>query len=245
MKRAHQVLAATRDLVDCARHSRRLLTGSIQFGIIPTLAPYVLPRLLPLLQRRYPELRVQVRETKTATLLDGLARGFLDVLMLALPVTEPDVETTHLFDDPFLLALPVGDAISETSRVSRADVDRRRLLLLEEGHCLRDQALDFCSFPPQDYTTLGATSLTTVMQMVANGYGITLVPHVAVDVELHDERVKLIRFVEPQPARSIGLAWRGTSPRKTDFDALAHVIVESLGIPTYNRSFLRHSSGVH
>ncbi len=105
----------------------------------------------------------------------------------------------------------------------------QRLLLLEEGHCLRDQALAFCSSSRRD-VSLGATSLATVMQMVANGYGITLLPRVAVDVELRDERVKLLRFAEPAPGRTVGLAWRRTSPRKADFVALGQLITETLGV---------------
>ena len=105
----------------------------------------------------------------------------------------------------------------------------QRLILLEEGHCLRDQALAFCSSARRD-VSLGATSLATVMQMVANGYGITLLPRVAVDVELRDERVKLLRFVDPAPGRTVGLAWRRTSPRKADFVALGRLITETLGV---------------
>jgi LysR family hydrogen peroxide-inducible transcriptional activator len=113
--------------------------------------------------------------------------------------------------------------------VSADDIDTQRLILLEEGHCLRDQALAFCSSERRD-VTLGATSLATVMQMVANGYGITLLPRVAVDVELRDERVKLLRFAEPEPGRTVGLAWRRTSPRKVDFLALGQLITETLGV---------------
>jgi LysR family hydrogen peroxide-inducible transcriptional activator len=229
-RRAGQVLAATRDLVDFAHHSRRLLRGLLQLGIIPTLAPYLLPRLLPLLQGSYPELRVQVRETKTETLLGELTRGALDVLLLALPIIDPEIETIHLFRDAFLLALPVSDPIPETTRATPCDISNRKLLLLEEGHCLRNQALDYCSHQRHQSAALGATSLTTVLQMVAHGYGVTLLPAVAVDVELRDERVKLVRFAEPQPGRNIGLAWRRTSPRKHDFDALGRAVIESLGL---------------
>ena len=110
------------------------------------------------------------------------------------------------------------------------DVNARKLVLLEEGHCLRDQALAYCARRDDTETRLGATSLATVMQMVASGYGVTLVPEVAIDVEVRDERVKLLRFVEPQPQRSIGLAWRQTSPRKADFFALGRMVVESLKV---------------
>jgi LysR family transcriptional regulator, hydrogen peroxide-inducible genes activator len=234
-QRAEQILAATRDLVDFARH-RDLLSGRLRLGIIPTLAPYVLPRLLPRLQADYPRLRLEVRETQTKLLLDELSSGELDAVMLALPVEGADVETLALFDDAFLLAVPASDALPARGRVSAADVDQRRLILLEEGHCLRDQALAFCAAPrlaasSRDAPTgLGATSLTTVMQMVANGYGVTLLPGVAVDAEAHDARVKLLRFSAPEPARTIGLAWRRTSPRKKDFEALGKIGTQALGV---------------
>ena len=227
-QRAEQILAATRDLVDFARH-RDVLSGALRLGIIPTLAPYVLPRLLPRLQAKYPKLRLEVRETQTKLLLEELARGALDAAMLALPVEGADVETLTLFDDAFLLAVPAADALPARARVGVDDVDRRRLILLEEGHCLRDQALAFCAAPRRDAPAgLGATSLATVMQMVANGYGVTLLPEVAVDAEARDARVKLLRFKTPEPARSIGLAWRHTSPRKKDFEALGEIVKATL-----------------
>jgi len=227
-RRAERVLAATRDLVDIAQHGGRLLSGRLQLGIIPTLAPYVLPKILPVLQRRYPDLRVELRETQTHALIEELSRGTLDTVMLALPIAQGELETVRLFDDPFVLAVPASDVRAPNARVSAKDIDQQRLILLEEGHCLRDQALAFCTSAQRD-VSLGATSLATVMQMVANGYGITLLPRVAVDVEARDARVKLLRFAEPAPGRAIGLAWRRTSPRKVDFIALGQLVTEILG----------------
>jgi LysR family hydrogen peroxide-inducible transcriptional activator len=223
--RAEQILTATRDMVDFARH-RDVLSGQLRLGIIPTLAPYILPRVLPRLQTAYPQLRLEVRETQTKSLLEELTRGALDAVMLALPAEGTDVETLPLFTDAFLLAVPANDVSSPRARVSIDDVDQRRLILLEEGHCLRDQALAFCGTPRRDQpASLGATSLATVIQMVANGYGVTLMPQVAIDAEAHDDRVRLLRFRDPEPGRSIGLAWRRTSPRRKDFEALGKVIV--------------------
>jgi LysR family hydrogen peroxide-inducible transcriptional activator len=230
VRRAEQILAATRDLIDFARH-RGVLTGKLRLGIIPTLAPYVLPHVLPRLQSTYPLLRLEVRETQTKTLLEELVSGVLDTVMLALPADGADVETISLFDDRFMLALPIADAAPLQGRVAVEDVDQRRLILLEEGHCLRDQALAFCAAASGDApASLGATSLATVMQMVANGYGVTLLPEVAAGVEVRDSRVKLLRFVEPEPARTIGLAWRRTSPRKRDFAALGEIVTEAFGL---------------
>ena len=229
-RRAEHILAATRDLIDFARH-RGVLTGKLRLGIIPTLAPYVLPHVLPRLQSTYPLLRLEVRETQTKTLLEELVSGELDTVMLALPADGADVETMSLFDDRFMLALPIADAAPLQGRVAVEDVDQRRLILLEEGHCLRDQALAFCAAASGDApASLGATSLATVMQMVANGYGVTLLPEVAAGVEVRDSRVKLLRFVEPEPARTIGLAWRRTSPRKRDFAALGEIVTEAFGL---------------
>jgi LysR family hydrogen peroxide-inducible transcriptional activator len=174
-----------------------------------------------------------LRETQTRALIEELSNGALDAVLLALPVNNDDLETVALFDDPFLLAVPADDPRSASAPISASDIDHDRLILLEEGHCLRDQALAFCSTARRDgAVSLGSTSLATVMQMVANGYGVTLVPRVAVDAGLHDERVKLLRFASPAPGRSIGLAWRRTSPRKTDFIALGKLVTEAAQRPS-------------
>jgi len=174
-------------------------------------------------------LTVELRETQTKILMEELAGGDLDLVMLALPVADAEFETMRLFEDAFLLAVPAGDPLPKTARVSANEIDQQRLMLLEEGHCLRDQALAYCAAPRHALPlSLGATSLTTVMQMVANGYGVTLVPEVAVDVEVRDERVKLLRFIAPEPGRTIGLAWRRTSPRKIDFVTVGQIAVDAL-----------------
>jgi len=225
------ILSAERDLVDFARHYGRPLTGRLRLGVIPTIAPYLLPRILPALQRRCPELRLELRESQTKVLLDELARGALDLVMLALPIPEAEFEAIPLFDDPFVLAVPADDPHPETARVSVDDIDLERLILLEEGHCLRDQALAYCGNTAHGGAMgLGATSLATVMQMVANGYGLTLLPQIAVDVEVRDERIKLLRLAPPQPGRTVGLAWRRTSPRKVDFIALGQLVTDTLGV---------------
>ena len=233
-RRAEQVLAATRDLAEFARHRGRLLTGRMQIGVIPSIAPYVLPKILPVLQRRHPDLRVELRETQTHALIEELHRGALDVIMLALPVHDAEIASLRLFDDPFLLAVPSTDNRPESALVSEQDIDTQRLILLEEGHCLRDQALAVCSSARRDMS-LGATSLATVMQMVANGYGLTLLPRIAVDVEVRDDRIKLLRFADPAPGRTVGLAWRRTSPRKVDFVALGQLMMETLSFGTPKR----------
>ena len=232
-RRGERVLTAARDLVDFARHRGRILAGRLKLGIIPSLAPYLLPKVLPALQTRYPDLIVELREKlKPGFLMEELAGGELNAVMLALPVSDAEIETIRLFEDTFLLAVPADDPLPATARVGARQIDQQRLILLEEGHCLRDQALAYCATARHEMPlSLGATSLATVMQMVANGYGVTLVPEVAVDVEVRDERVKLLRFTSPEPGRTIGLAWRRTSPRKVDFVALGQLVVAAIGAP--------------
>jgi LysR family transcriptional regulator, hydrogen peroxide-inducible genes activator len=238
-RRASSILSATRDLADCVRHRGAVLSGTLRLGVIPTLAPYVLPSLLPILHRAHPDLCLDLLETHTKTLVSELTEGTLDVLLLALPLEKPELETIVLFTDRFLLVVPADDPLPERTRVTQCDVNSRRLLLLEEGHCLRDQALIYCGKRDTTHPKLGATSLATVLQMVASGYGVTLLPEVAVDVEVRDERVKLLRFAEPQPQRQIGLAWRPTSARKADFLELGQILLRALKCEQSQKTALR------
>ena len=172
------------------------------------------------LQQRFPDLRIELRETQTRILIDELSRGALDAVLLALPIDEGEIETVALFDDPFLLAVPAADAAAEgrVARVHARDIDQQRLILLEEGHCLRDQALAFCGAARGDARVRARRDLACDRD--ADG-GQRLRRHAGAEdrgrVELRDERVKVLRFRDPEPARSIGLAWRRTSPRKADF----------------------------
>jgi LysR family transcriptional regulator, hydrogen peroxide-inducible genes activator len=242
--RASSILSATRDLVDCLHRRDPLLSGTLRLGVIPTLAPYVLPLLLPELHRTYPDLCLDLLETQTKTLLSELGQGMLDVLLLALPLENSEFETAVLFNDRFLLAVPADDPLPERARVRPNDVCARRLVLLEEGHCLRDQALVYCGQRDTVHTKFGATSLATILQMVASGYGVTLLPEVAVDVEVRDERVKLLRFIEPQPQRQIGLAWRSTSSRKADFLELGQILLGTLKCEQSHRTELRMAANI-
>ena len=247
-QRAGVILGAVRDLTDLAQHRAKVLSGTLRLGVIPTLAPYILPRLLPRLELGYPDLRLDLVEAQTKVLLADLERGTLEVLLLALPLKMAEFEVVNLVRDRFLLAVPADDPFPETARVTPGEVKKRKLILLEEGHCLRDQALDYCAKGRWTVaSSLSATSLATVMQMVASGYGATLVPEVAVDVELRDDRVKLLRFVEPQPGRSIGLAWRRTSPRKVDFLTLGETVKSALNAavrPPCARRARRSANGI-
>lgn len=228
-ERAESILNAVRDLVDFARLDENVLGGTLRLGVIPTLAPYILPQVLPHVRRSHPNLRLTLLETQTKSLMTELRRGNIDLALLTLPVQKADVETLDLFEDRFLLAVPAGDPLPERARVTPHHIGRRNLILLEEGHCLRDQALAYCGRAVKEENTgFFATSLTTILQMVANGYGVTLLPEVAIDVEVRDERIKLLRFSDPQPLRRVGLMWRQTSPCKENFRAFGQIVREAL-----------------
>lgn len=225
-KRATRILADVRDLGDYARHRARLLTGPLHFGVIPSVAPYVLPPLLPFLREKHPDLDLHIRETQTNTLLQQLLDGTIDLMLLALPIDHPEIETVHLFEDRFLLALPRDHTSYRSLRATPEHLKQDRLLLLEEGHCLRDQALAFCQLRQVDsINTFGASSLSTIVQMVANGLGLTLLPEISVELETKHADVRLMRFADPEPSRQLGLAWRSTCPRKRDFIELGKLIV--------------------
>lgn len=227
-RRAAQILAGVRDLKDHAQHLAEGLSGTLQLGVIPSVAPYLLPRFLPKLRETYPSLDVRIRETQTAQLTRELLEGELDLLIVALPVEQPDIETIRLFEDRFLLALPASRRIDSRVRATPDILKGDRLLLLEEGHCLRDQALTFCDLRQvETIDTFGASSLTTLVQMVANGLGLTLLPEICLDVEAERAALNIMRFAEPEPSRTLGLAWRATSPRKADFVAFGQIIAEA------------------
>jgi LysR family hydrogen peroxide-inducible transcriptional activator len=226
-KRARSILASVRDLLDYAKHQEGVMSGALKLGAIPSIAPYLLPAALPELQRRFPALNLQLRETVTTNLVRELVTGDLDLILIALPIEDPEVETYYLFDDRFILATK---ATKGNRRLRHANADmlaeEHRLLLLEEGHCLRDQALSYCHMvTPEARDSFGASSLATIVQMVANGYGVTLLPEMAIASEIHSSGdIRLLRFRSPEPKREIGLAWRKTSPRKRDFIQLAELL---------------------
>jgi LysR family transcriptional regulator, hydrogen peroxide-inducible genes activator len=223
--RAEAILNQVRELSDYAHQHQGLLTGSLRLGIIPSVAPYLLPAILTEVAKHYPSLDLQIRETQTGALVEELVRGDLDAALLALPIQQPQVETLALFDDRFLIAVQSQAAQGWASSDLRTRIGQERLLLLEEGHCLRDQALQFCHIANmQARKALGAASLTTIMQMVAAGHGITLLPELCAQAEVDRQRVALIEFPEDAPMRTVGLAWRRTSPRKGDFLALGNLI---------------------
>jgi len=208
-RRVRDILRSVDELGDFARASRDRLVGRLRIGMIPTIAPYLLPKVIGNLTRTHPELDIHVRETLTPKLIEELAEGRLDTAIVALPVSEPSLVEVALFSEHFLLVRPGED--EGTPVPSRKMLRAMRLLLLEEGHC--DQALSFCNMqspPPRE--VLDASSLSTLVQMVSAGIGVTLIPEMAVAVETRSASVSVARFKNPQPSRTIGMIWRKTSP---------------------------------
>lgn len=222
-RRAAQILLDAQDLQDFATNRQGPLGRTLSLGVIPTVAPYILPTALPELQQRYPELDLTLHEAQTDRLVDQLAEGALDVALLALPVADERFTSELLFEDRFLLAMPADAPAPESIHVG--DLHAEKLILLEEGHCLRDQALAVCgSIGEGAMAKFGATSLNTVLQMVANGYGSTLLPEMAVPVEVRADTPLALHHLEPEPSRTIGLIWRDSSPRPERFEKLGEVI---------------------
>ncbi len=221
---ARKVMAALETLAEAASAARTPLSGPLRLGVIPTIGPFLLPRLMPVLREAFPNLRLFVREDTTKALVDRLAANRLDLLLIALPCECGDAETLPIARDEFLVALPKGHALAARPRVSAAALARERLLLLEDGHCLRDQALAFCGLAGEQ-EEFAATTLHTLVQMVAGGLGVTLLPRMAVetgggawgDVELRP-------LAGGSAWRTIGLAWRPRSPRAGEYRALAPLI---------------------
>ena len=229
VERARGLLLDVEDLVALCQASSEPLSGRLRLGVIPTIAPFLLPNLLKALREDYPDFRPFIREDLTDHLIEALHRGELDLLLLALPVSAEGVETMKLFDDPFLLAAPNHHQLVEGDELSTDDLRGQELLLLEDGHCLREHALEACKLRGSEYKVpYQATSLTTVVQMVASGIGVTLLPGMAVDagaLALPDVSVKA--FNDPSVTREIGLMWRRKTPRQTEFRLLGDYIVKA------------------
>jgi LysR family hydrogen peroxide-inducible transcriptional activator len=228
LQRVRDILRSVDELGDFARAARDRLAGRLRVGMIPTIAPYLLPKVIENLARLHPELDIHVRETLTPKLIKEVAEGRLDTAIVALPVSEPTLTEVALFTEHFLLVRP-GEA-EGTPVPSRDMLREMRLLLLEEGHCFRDQALSFCnmqSSPPRE--VLDASSLSTLVQMVGAGIGVTLIPEMAVAVETRSAPVTVSRFRNPQPSRTIGMVWRRTSPLARQLQQISEVVCLSAG----------------
>ncbi len=222
-ERVRKILRSVDELDELARVSGNRLVGQLRLGVIPTIGPYLLPAIVGKLHEVHGTLDIRVRETMTSKLLVELREGRLDAAILALPISEPAFEEIALFSESFILVRPRADA---GKPVPGSDALRElQLLLLEEGHCFRDQALAFCamqSTTPRDQ--LDASCLSTLVQMVGAGLGVTLIPEMAVAVETPTAEVSLARLADPQPSRSIGMIWRKTSPLAPQLTDIAEIV---------------------
>jgi LysR family hydrogen peroxide-inducible transcriptional activator len=225
---ARRVLAEVDTLMAFAREEGDGLDGRLRLGVIPTIGPYLLPNALLQLRASHPALHLLLREDLTERLLDRLGDGRLDAAVVALPLPRAGFATATLYKEQFLLAAPVGHPLAhDDGPVTDADLVGHRLILLEEGHCLRDQALAVCRQAGAGAAEISGTSLGTVVQMVANGLGVTLLPARAADIEVRaDDPIVLRPFVPPAPQRTVALAWRASSPRGETFVALADALRE-------------------
>ncbi|WP_439103506.1 hydrogen peroxide-inducible genes activator [Celeribacter marinus] len=227
LERAREILQSVNELGDLARASHSPLIGRLRFGVIPTVAPYFLPQFIKCLAKDYAGLDPRPREAKTSKLIDGLLGGQLDTAIVALPVSEPSLHEETLFAEDFVLVRPLSDA---DKPVPNAKLLREmRLLLLEEGHCFRDQALSFCtasSTLPRDL--MEGSSLSTLVQMVGAGIGVTLIPDMAVPIETRSASVSVARLEHPRPSRTIGMVWRKTTPLSDQLKHIAQTVRDSL-----------------
>ncbi|WP_113133214.1 hydrogen peroxide-inducible genes activator [Rhizobiales bacterium] len=225
LARTRAILAEVDMLEQSARASSGTLEGRIRIGVIPTLAPYLVPRLVPHLRRVYPAIEIELKESVTSRLVADLGEGLLDAVVAALPIETDGLSTKPLFSDRFYMAMADDERNILMSPLTEDQVDVEQLLLLEEGHCLRDQALAVCSTAgKRRLVSFGATSMTTLLQMVANGMGMTLIPEIAIATEAARNSIRIVPFAAPEPAREIGLVWRRSSPRERDMEALATAI---------------------
>ncbi len=223
--RIARILGDVRDLETSVRRERKGLEGRFRLGIIPTVAPYLLAPLLERLATEFPALQIEIREAVTATILDETRSGRLDATIAAGPFDEPALASADLFDDRFLLAIPAAERGVVSVPVKPESLIFERLMLLEEGHCMRDHALAICgTVAPLSMTSFGATSLTTLLHMVGHGLGVTLVPEIAANATAVPPGVALVPFSDPVPARTISLAWRKASHRGPDLALLADAI---------------------
>jgi LysR family hydrogen peroxide-inducible transcriptional activator len=224
--RVRDILRSVDELGDLARASRERLAGRLRIGIIPTVAPYLLPAIIGNLTRMYGGVEINVRETLTSKLVEELVEGRLDTAIVALPISEPSLAEVALFEEDFVLVRPSEDEGKPVP--NREALREMRLLLLEEGHCFREQALSFCNMRSvQPRELMDGSSLSTLVQMVGAGIGVTLIPEMAVGVETRSASVSVARFKHPQPSRTIGMIWRRTNPLAKQLLQISDVVRQS------------------
>ncbi|HCS29057.1 MAG TPA: LysR family transcriptional regulator [Spongiibacteraceae bacterium] len=226
--RAQRILTQVDDLVSLVESAGKPFSGSLHLGVIPTIAPFLLPKFLPRFRRKYPDCQLFIREDLSVNLIKRLREGELDVVLLALPYPTEGLDFAPLYNDEFLLAYYEEHRLANKTPLLSSDLRGQDVLLLEDGHCLRDHVLEACHLNDRDMTApFQATSLNTLVQMVANNIGVTLLPRMALDGKLlAGTHVKTRAFEEETVQRSIGLCWRRNSPRKEEFHLLGKVITQ-------------------
>ncbi len=226
-KRAQIVVQEVENIRQIARQAQDPLGGEVKLGVIPTIAPYLLPRILPEIGRQLPQLRLQLHEGQTHVICKELEEGRLDAVILALPLADYEFVELEAYREPFYLAVPVGHRLARRKSIEEAELENEQVLLLEDGHCLRDQALAVCRMAGAlENTSFRATSLETLRYMVASGAGVTLIPELAVDRSSKD--IVYVKFKAPVPDRRVGIAHRRGSARKQLFERLVKLIRESV-----------------
>jgi LysR family hydrogen peroxide-inducible transcriptional activator len=226
VERVRNILRSVDELGDFTRASLQPFAGRLRIGVIPTVAPYLLPRIITDLTTYFPGLDLRPREAITQKLLGDLLAGKLDIAIVALPVSEPSLHEQVLFQEEFVLVRPAADGQKPVPTPKM--LSEMRLLLLEEGHCFRDQALAFCRMrTPSPRVLMEGSSLATLVQMVGSGIGVTLIPEMAVPIETRSAPVSVTRLPPPRPSRTIGMVWRKSSPLTEQFSGIAAVVAIS------------------
>ena len=221
--RVQEILRSIDELGDLARTSSSHLNGRLRIGIIPTIGPYLLPKVIKKLNLIYPGLDIHIRETLTEKLITEIQDGKIDIAIVALPISEPNLEEMTLFSETFLMVRSENEADKPVPDLN--DLREMKLLLLEEGHCFRDQAIEYCKLTSaQPREAMNACNLSTLVQMVGAGIGVTLIPEMAASIETKSANVSVIKLPEPQPLRQIGLIWRKTSPLDQQYRKLGAAI---------------------
>ncbi|HEX4927444.1 MAG TPA: LysR substrate-binding domain-containing protein [Burkholderiales bacterium] len=230
VEQAQRVLEEATRVKELAAAGRDPLAGPLRLGAIYTIGPYLLPKLIPLLRRAAPAMQLHIQENFTHRLAEMLKNGEVDVILIALPFDEPGIETRAVYDEPFVVAVPKGHPWEKRKRVSSEELAREALLLLGEGHCFRDQVLEFChTLRARDRNPLARTveggSLETIRQMVASGVGVTVLPSTSIGPGGGGELIRILPFSRPVPTRRVALAWRRSFPRPEAIEALRKAIL--------------------
>ncbi len=222
--KAREILHQTDEIAARALAIKSPLAGPLRLGVIPTIAPYFLPQILPNIQEKFPALELQIHEDLSHRIVKKLQQGTLDLLLMAFPFETQGISQMLLFEEQFYFACPKGQE-PHKEKFSTVDLNEETLLLLDDGHCLRDHAIAACGLQqPNSQKTYSATSLQTLVQLVNNGYGTTLLPEMAAQSHNLPRNISILEFIDPKPTRQIGLAWRSGNPRRTEFETFARFL---------------------